>query len=139
METVVILGAGQVGRAARNLLNLNRLELVAIGDNNPAIWDYDAEVPVLPVAEALMADPDIVLIGVLDSERTGQLAGQAAELGYRGRIMRLSDVYTSFDLRGATFRRCAGRTGHLSGRLCLAAQRAVPRPASVSVRHRRWL
>lgn len=109
METVVILGAGQVGRAARNLLNLNRLELVAIGDNNPAIWDYDAEVPVLPVTEALMADPDIVLIGVLDSERTGQLAGQAAELGYRGRIMRLSDVYTSFDLRGATFRRLADR------------------------------
>lgn len=34
METVVILGAGQMGRAARNLLNMNNMELVAIGDNN---------------------------------------------------------------------------------------------------------
>ena len=44
METVVILGAGMMGRAARNLLNLNRMELVAIGDNNPKVWDTQAEV-----------------------------------------------------------------------------------------------
>lgn len=109
MKTVVILGAGQMGKAARNLLNPNRLELVAVGDNNPAVWDYDAEVQILPVAEALMADPDIVLIGVLDNERTEQLVGQAQGLGYTGPIMRLGDVYTSFDLRGATFRRLADR------------------------------
>lgn len=109
MKTIVILGAGQVGKAARNLLNPNQMELVAVGDNNPAIWDYDAEVQILPVAEALAADPDAVLIGVLDDERTQQLVGQARELGYRGHILPLSDVYTSFDLRGATFRRLADR------------------------------
>ena len=116
METVVILGAGMMGRAARNLLNLNRMELVAIGDNNPKVWDTQAEVQILPVAEALQADPDYVLIGVIDDERSGQLIAQARELGYTGRIMALSDVYTAFDVRGATFRRMADR-------LC---QRGVP-------------
>ena len=42
MKTVVILGAGMMGRAARNLLNLNSMELVAIGDNNEKKWDYEA-------------------------------------------------------------------------------------------------
>ncbi|MDO5298188.1 MAG: TylF/MycF/NovP-related O-methyltransferase [Clostridia bacterium] len=109
LETVVILGAGQMGKAARNLLNLNQMELVAIGDNNPKVWDYDAEIQILPVAEALQANPDRVLIGVLDDERTGQLTNQARSLGYQGRIMALSDVYTTFDLRAATFRRLADR------------------------------
>ena len=39
METVVILGAGQMGRAARDQLNMNNMELVAIGDNTPQKWD----------------------------------------------------------------------------------------------------
>ena len=105
----MILGAGQRGKAARNLLNLNRMELVAIGDNNPKVWDYDAEIQILPVAEALQANPDRVIIGVLDDERTGQLIHQARSLGYQGRIMALGDVYSTFDLRAATFRRLADR------------------------------
>ena len=105
----MILGAGQMGKAARNLLNLNRMELVAIGDNNPKVWDYDAEIQILPVAEALQANPDRVIIGVLDDERTGQLIHQARSLGYQGRIMALGDVYSTFDLRAATFRRLADR------------------------------
>lgn len=105
----MILGAGQMGKAARNLLNLNRMELVAIGDNNPKVWDYDAEIQILPVAEALQANPDRVIIGVLDDERTGQLIHQARSLGYQGRIMALGDIYSTFDLRAATFRRLADR------------------------------
>lgn len=109
LETVVILGAGMMGRAARNLLNLNRMELVAIGDNNPKVWDRLAEIQILPVSEALEANPDYVLIGVIDDERAGQLTAQARELGYTGHIMALSDIYTTFDVRGATFRRIADR------------------------------
>lgn len=105
----MILGAGQMGKAARNLLNLNRMELVAIGDNNPKVWEYDAEIQILPVAEALQANPDRVIIGVLDDERTGQLIHQARSLGYQGRIMALGDIYSTFDLRAATFRRLADR------------------------------
>ena len=109
METVVILGAGQMGRAARNLLNMNNMELVAIGDNDPQKWVYDAEIQIVPIAEALMTQPDCVLIGVLDDERAGQLKRQARECGYQGRILALSDVYAMFDVRGATFRRIADR------------------------------
>lgn len=109
VKSVVILGAGQVGKAARNLLNPNRMELVAIGDNNSKIWNYDAEIPILSIADAMRADPDLVMIGVLDDERTQQLCRQIAGLGYHGPIMRLSDVYGSFDLRAATFRRLADR------------------------------
>lgn len=109
METVVILGAGQMGRAARNLLNMNNMELVAIGDNDSRKWDYDTEIQILPIAEALMTQPDCVLIGVIDEERAGQMERQTLALGYRGRVLTLSDVYTLFDVRGATFRRIADR------------------------------
>lgn len=151
METVVILGAGMMGRAARNLLNLNRMELVAIGDNNPKVWDTQAEVQILPVAEALQADPDYVLIGVIDEERSGQLIVQARELGYTGRIMALSDVYTVFDVRGATFRRMADRLcqrgvpgalaelGTYRGGFRMAAERPLSGQEAVPVRHLRGL
>lgn len=109
MNTAVILGAGMMGRAARNLLNLNNIDLVAIGDNNRAKWDYSSEIQILPVEEALQAEPDIVLICVLDDERAGQLTEQARLAGYRGRIVTLADIYELFDLRGATFRRFAER------------------------------
>lgn len=139
METVVILGAGMMGRVARNLLNLNQMELVAIVDNNPRIWDTQAEVQVLPVAQALQADPDYVRIGIIDDERAGQLITQTRELGYAGRIMALSDVYAAFDVRGATFRRMADRLclrdvpgalaelGTYRGGFRLAAERPLPR------------
>lgn len=109
MNTAVILGAGMMGRAARNLLNLNNIDLVAIGDNNREKWDYSSEIQILPVEEALRAEPDIVLICVLDDERAGQLTEQARLAGYCGRIVTLADIYELFDLRGATFRRFAER------------------------------
>lgn len=113
METVVILGAGQMGRAVRNLLNMNNMELVAIGDNDPNKWDYAAELQILPITEALMTQPDCVLIGVIDDERAGQLEQQTRACGYQGRVLALSDVYTLFDVRGATFRRMADRIAAL--------------------------
>ena len=114
MKTVVILGAGMMGRAARNLLNLNGMELVAIGDNNEKKWDYEAEIQTLPVEEALQANPDLVLVCVLDDERAGQLTRQARQDGYTGPIMTLADVYQLFDVRGATFRRMADRVEALA-------------------------
>ena len=59
--------------------------------------------------EALRAEPDLVLIAVLDDERAGQLSVQARAAGYVGPIMTLADVYQMFDVRGATFRRMADR------------------------------
>ena len=116
METVVILGAGQMGRAARNLLNMNNMELVAIGDNNPQKWDYGAEIQILPIAEALMADPDCALIGVLDDERAGQLKRQARDCGYSGAQRRVYHVRCArrnvqADCRPCGSDECSGQHG----------------------------
>jgi O-methyltransferase len=109
MKTVVILGAGQMGRAVCKLLNPNSMEVAAFGDNNPDIWDYNADIQVLPVSEALMANPDLVLIGVLDEERSTQFKVQAREAGYHGEIMTLGGLYNYFDIRSAVFKLIAER------------------------------
>ena len=120
MESVVILGAGQMGKAVQNLLNQNHIRLIAIGDNNPQKRQPDAEIPILSVEEALSLNPDRVLICVLDDERAGQLKNQVQANGYQGCVMLLSDVYTLFDVRGATLRRLADRMEALSVSGCIA-------------------
>ena len=76
METVIILGAGQFGRGAARLLNQENMALLAFGDNNPALHQltesertekgFPANVPVLPVDEALSLKPDYIITGVTD-------------------------------------------------------------------------
>jgi O-methyltransferase len=109
MKTVVILGAGQMGQAICKLLNPNSMEVAAFGDNNPDTWNYTGDIQVLPVSEALRANPDLVLIGVLDEERSSQLKTQVYNLGYSGEIMTLDGLYSCFDIRSATFKRLAER------------------------------
>lgn len=109
MKTVVIMGAGQVGGIVLDLLNFNRMQVAAFGDNNPDIWNRDAEIPILPVPEALMTNPNLVLISVLGEERITQFRSQLLELGYRGEVMALGELYGSFDIRGATLKRIARR------------------------------
>jgi O-methyltransferase len=65
--------------------------------------------PILPVLEALKTNPDLVLIGVLDEERSAQLKAQVKESGYNGGIITLGELHDSFDIRGAVFRRIAER------------------------------
>ena len=109
-----------MGQAVQNLLNQNHIRLIAIGDNNPQKRRPDAEIPILSVEEALSLNPDRVLICVLDDERAGQLKNQVQANGYQGRVMLLSDVYTLFDVRGATLRRLADRMDALSVPGCIA-------------------
>ena len=119
METVIILGAGQFGRGAARLLNQENMALLAFGDNNPALHQltesertekgFPANVPVLPVDEALSLKPDYIITGVTDPLRSGQLKDQALELGYEGRFLMLSQLYRYFDIRNATLKRLAER------------------------------
>ena len=48
-QRLVILGAGQMGRAAEALLDWNAFCLCAFGDNFSGAWDPAARPPVLPV------------------------------------------------------------------------------------------
>jgi O-methyltransferase len=114
-QRLVILGAGQMGRAAEALLDWNEFCLCAFGDNFSGAWDPAARPPVLPVKEALSAAPDLVLLGVLDEERSGQLERQARSLGYRGAFLRLRDLYRCFDMRGAVLRRMVERLQAVPG------------------------
>lgn len=109
MKTMVLLGGGQMGQALRNLLNANQIQLLAIGDNNPKTWRFQEPVRVMPVARALQLDPELVMIGVLDRERSGQLTDQARQLGYTGPILYLNDLYQWFDLRASALRRMTVR------------------------------
>lgn len=107
MKKLVILGAGQMGHALRTLLNPNAVELVAFGDNMAS--GEDEGVPVLSVAEAAQLGPDLMIAAVSGEERCAQLEAQARWEGYRGELLRLSDLREYFDLRAAEFALIAGR------------------------------
>lgn len=115
MKTIVIIGAGQFGKAASCLLNTGEYHLIAFGDNNPSLWNTSfahplgRKIPFLSVEAALSRKPDTVLIGVTDSARTEQLRGQAAAAGFSGRILLLHDLYQQLDIRSATLLKIASR------------------------------
>lgn len=119
MQTIVIFGAGQFGRRAAGLLNTNELSLIAFGDNNPGLWGsalpclapggQAREIPVLPPGEAVALKPELILIGVTDQVRGGQLRAQALELGFSGEFVNLGDLYRRFDIRGAVLAQLAAR------------------------------
>lgn len=110
MKTIIILGAGQFGRAARLLLNTGRLQLLAYGDNNPALWNTVLDgVLVCSVEQAVSMSPDLLMIGVTDQARTDALRRQALQAGFRGSFLLLGDLYAQFDIRSATMLRLAER------------------------------
>ena len=110
MKKLVILGAGRMGLAAAELLNASSYELAAFADNNSEL--HGARLfgaPVLPVEQALALMPDMLLVGVLDGERSAQLTEQARELGYKGVIRYLGGASELYDARAASVRRLAKR------------------------------
>lgn len=119
MDTVIILGAGQFGRGAARLLNHENMALLAFGDNNPSLHHltesertergFPANVPILPVEEALSMKPAYAITGVTDDLRSGQLKKQALEWGFKGRFLMLSELCQFFDIRSATLTRLAER------------------------------
>lgn len=65
-----------MGRAAAELLNPNKIELLAFGDNDPNAVSPDPSVPVLSVEEAAALHPDEFLISVLGEDRAQSLESQ---------------------------------------------------------------
>lgn len=110
MDTIIILGAGQFGRAASRLLNRDRLQLLAFGDNAERLWGTALNgVRVCSVEEAVKLAPDLILIGVTDQERTSQLKSQAIAAGFSKSFLYLSDLYRYLDIRSATLSLMADR------------------------------
>jgi O-methyltransferase len=109
VRTIVILGAGQMGRGAELLLNRKGCRLLAFGDNAAGARSAAGTAPVLPVAAALALAPQLVLIGVASADRGAELEAQARALGYCGSIVRLDALMEAIDIRAAVTRRLAER------------------------------
>jgi len=113
MPKIVLLGAGQMGEAAAALLNETEYELAAFGDNK--LTGLLAGKPILPVAQALALEPEVVLIAVAGREREQELAAQVQKLGFQGSIRLLSDFSRSLDIRKAVLWRLAARLEQVPG------------------------
>ena len=114
MKKLIIAGAGQMGMSVSQLLNETNIELMAFADNSPAKWS-GGDVPVVPFADAVAMKPDIILIGVLDSERADSMKEQFNSCGYSGEYIFLSDIYSTYDMRSGAFRRLVPRLDSIPG------------------------
>lgn len=114
LKKAIIIGAGQMGQVTAELLNVNKIRLLAFGDNDPAKWRtakpdnadvrqaQDAEI--LSVQKAVGLGPDIVIISTVGTARTEELAKQVKSYGYNGAVMCLKDFHELFDIRSRCIR-----------------------------------
>ena len=109
-----------MGQVTAELLNINKIRLLAFGDNDPAKWRtakpdnadvrqaQDAEI--MSVQKAVGLGPDIVIISTVGTARTEELTKQVNSYGYNGAVLCLKDFHELFDIRS----RCIG---HLMKRI----------------------
>lgn len=110
MNSLVILGAGQFGRACSTLINTEFFRITAFGDNSAALHGtFLNQIPVLSVKDAVTSHPDYILIAVSGQERSDALLRQAQEDGFKGKILFLQDLRQLLDIRSAILCRMADR------------------------------
>lgn len=122
MQTIIILGAGQFGKAVSDLIDPNQFKLQAFGDNSPFLWNTEIQtafgkVPVVSIEQAAAFKPDLILIAVSDAARSQMLMDQVKTAGYGKKCMLLHELYRTFDIRSATLHRMAKRVseGNIPG------------------------
>ncbi len=122
MQTIIILGAGQFGKAVSDLIDPNQFKIQAFGDNAPSLWNTEIQtalgkVPVVSVEQAAALKPDLILIAVRDTTRSQMLMDQVKTAGYEKKCMLLHELYRTFDIRSAVLHRMAKRVteGNIPG------------------------
>lgn len=115
MRTLVIVGAGQMGKAALLLVNRNHYDVLAFGDNKSDVHTTISNIPVLPVATALSLKPEHILIAVMGKERENELIRQIHSYEYQGAIHTLNEFAASIDIRNATLLRMKERIDSIPG------------------------
>lgn len=113
MKTIVMLGAGQMGKAAAALVNEAHYQVLAFGDNNAVGNIYG--IPILPVVDTIRLQPDIMVLTVRGQERETALEQQVRTAGYTGHILTLVTLLEAIDIRKATLLRLVKRTAGLAG------------------------
>lgn len=118
MKTMILIGAGQMGRAALRLINRTTCEVTAFADNSKVLQGGTlCGLPILSVEEAAAQQPDCILVAVAGEERTEQLRSQLRELGCTSEIRTLAEYQQALDIRGAVFELLAERLAALPGDL----------------------
>lgn len=118
MQTIILMGAGQMGQAALRLVNREHYSVIAFADNNPALHGKTlCGIPILSALEAVAMHPDAVLIAVAGEDRAAQMEQQLRQLGHAGQIRTLQEYAAALDIRGAVFDLLVSRIAKLQGDL----------------------
>lgn len=119
MKRAVIVGAGQMGHAARKLLNPNEIEFLGFADNDARKWTKGktskGEAEVFSVQDAVDMTPDVIIISVLGDERARQLKEQIRICRFYGEILYLNDLHKVFDIRSRCIAEIAERVNGVEG------------------------
>ena len=96
MEKLVIMGAGQFGRAAAALINRESFSVLAAADRDSRLWGSSMDrIPVMSPQEAMALNPDTLLISVSGRDRAEAMKSQAESLGFHGKIIFLDEMRRS--------------------------------------------
>ena len=112
MKRIVIIGAGQMGRALHKMLNPSETEFLCFGDNDASKWT-DGEV--VSVLSAVSLKPDMIIISVTGEDRARALNEQVKLCGYNGEVLLLKDIRKLFDIRSRCIAELAERVEAVSG------------------------
>lgn len=124
MKKVVIIGAGQMGRAVKKLLNPNEMEFLGFADNDSEKWTEGSGDcrenclkgdRVFSVQDAVDMEPDVIIISVLGDERARQLKEQIRICRFYGDIIFLNELYKVFDIRSRCIGELAERVAGVEG------------------------
>lgn len=114
METLVIMGAGQFGRAAVSLINRDFFSILAAADQDSRLWGTSLEgIPVMSFPEAMALKPDTLLISVSGRDRRETMKSQAEHLGFHGNIIFMDEMRRYFDIRSAVLLRLCKRLNRM--------------------------
>ena len=112
MKRIVIIGAGQMGRALHKMLNPSETEFLCFGDNDASKWT-DGEV--VSVLSAVSLKPDMIIISVMGEDRARALNEQVKLCGYNGEVLFLKDIRKLFDIRSRCIAELAERVEAVKG------------------------
>lgn len=113
MKKIVMIGAGQMGKAAAALINNRTYELLAFGDNRASGNIYG--IPILTVEAALRLQPQMVILTVRGNDWEKELERQVRSLGFTGKIIQLSKFLEIMDMRKAVLLRLSERLANIDG------------------------
>lgn len=116
-KTIILVGYGQMGKAALPLLNTSNWDMLGFADNDSAKWTPAASSGfecVMSVENAVSLQSDVMLLCPISRERSETLREQLLSLGYEGKICLLADFYEALDIRSASIKKISQRIRRLS-------------------------